>query len=291
MNLRHNNNSQQNIDDHPLNDAVKSRTTTAKEETRGLLISHRPPGAFESNWGETLLEEHKDYLKTDARTEEGRLDIARVNDVVDEWKTCLSEYDTRTSCAKKNYDLALMIARKGVRVNFGFGHAEGFHRAGSSIQAMTGSRIDSETGVIDGPGDLTYQYFVDANVIKDDSFKKDANFQDVVETALTGKCMFFDEPSNVEVKWMSTPIETTSARVILAAFKEVSRQTSDNKYQSVRKNCLVSIGSMGRTALYGLDVNDYDHRPDTSKAAPFCRTTIQSVTNAAKSLEAAEKEK
>ena len=71
MNLRHNNNSQQNVDEHPLRDVVKSRTTTAKEETRGHPISHRPPGAFESNWGETLLEEHKDYLKTDARTEEG----------------------------------------------------------------------------------------------------------------------------------------------------------------------------------------------------------------------------
>ena len=65
---------------------------------------------------------------------------------------------------------------------------------------MTGSRIDSKTGVISGPCNLTYQYFVDSRVIEKDSFEAGARFQDVVESALTGKCMFLDKPSNVEVK-------------------------------------------------------------------------------------------
>jgi hypothetical protein len=120
-----------------------------------------------------------------------------VNGVVDEWNTCMLDYDDTTLCARKNYDLAFIIAKKDTRVDFGFGHAEGFHRAGSSIQAMTGSAIDCVTGVIEGPCNLTYQNFVDAGVIKKTSFQADANFQVVVERALTGKCMFFDGTSTV----------------------------------------------------------------------------------------------
>ena len=33
---------------------------------------------------------------------------------------------------------------------------------------------------------------------EEDSFEAGARFQDVVESALTGKCIFLDEPSNVE---------------------------------------------------------------------------------------------
>jgi len=116
-----------------------------------------------------------------------------VNNVEEEWNEHLSAYNSNTSCARKNYDLAYIIAKQGSRVNFGSDQAEGFHRAGSSIQAMTGSRIDSKTGVISGPCDLDYQYFVDLSVIEKDSFKAGARFQDVVEVALTGKCMFFDK--------------------------------------------------------------------------------------------------
>ena len=79
--------SKQDLDSHPLGDAVKSRTTTNKEETRGILISHCPPGIFKLNWGELLLEEQKNYLKTDARPDKGRLIVVRVNDVVGEWET------------------------------------------------------------------------------------------------------------------------------------------------------------------------------------------------------------
>ena len=194
------------------------------------------------------------------------------------------DYDDDTLCARKNYDLAFIIAKKGTRVDFGFGHTEGFHRAGSSIQAMTGSGIDCVTGVIEGPCNLTYQNFVDAGVIKKKSFDADANFQEIVETALIGKCMFFDETSNVEVKWISTAIEDIPASVVLDAFKEFSKQTSDNKYQSVRKNSFVIIGNMGRTALHDLDEKHYVHRPNTSKAARFVKTKFQSATDAKKSL-------
>ena len=79
---------------------------------------------------------------------------------------------------------------------------------------------------------------------------------------------------------MSTPIKDTSASVILAAFKEFSKQTSTNKYQSMRKNSLVSIGNMGRTALHDLDDDHCVHRPNTSKAARFVKTKFQTVTNA-----------
>ena len=122
---------------------VKSRTTTNKQETRGILISHRPVSTFDPNWGELLLEERKNYLQTDARTANGRQVVVGVNNVEEEWDEHLSAYNSNTSCARKNYDLAYIIAKQGSRVNFGSDQAKGFHRAGSSIQAMTGSRTDS----------------------------------------------------------------------------------------------------------------------------------------------------
>ena len=87
---------------------------------------------------------------------------------------------------------------------------------------------------------------------------------------------------------MSTPIDVTSAELILSAFKKISEQTLDNKYKSVRKHALVSIGNMGRTALKDLVENHYGHRPGTPKAARFNRTTTQTVKNADESLKAAQ---
>jgi hypothetical protein len=86
------------------------------------------------------------------------------------------------------------------------------------------------------------------------------------------------------VKWISTPIKDIPASVVLDAFKEFSKQTSDNKYQSVRKNSFVIIGNMGRTALRDLDEKHYVHRPDTSKAARFVMTKSQTPTQAKDSL-------
>ena len=188
---------------HPKDNMAKSRTATASEETRSILILHCQSSDFAPYWGEVLLETHKDYLKTNARTDEGRQVFVVVNNVVTKWETCLSGYTSDTLTVKKCYDLALIIARKGCRVEFGFGEPEGFHRAGSSVQALTGSRIDCTTGVISGTCELTYQQFVDSGVVKVSAFDPGARFQDVVENALSGKCIYFDKTSNVEVKEIS----------------------------------------------------------------------------------------
>ena len=79
---------------------AKSKTATASEETKGVSISHRPPGDFASDWDEVLLERHKDYLKTNARTDNGQQVVTGVNNVVDLWQTCLSGYISDTSTAK-----------------------------------------------------------------------------------------------------------------------------------------------------------------------------------------------
>ena len=96
-----------------------------------------------------------------------------------------------------------------------------------SIQALTGSKIDSITGVIKRPCELTYQQIVDSGVVKVGNFFPNARFQDVVKNALSGKCIYFDEISNVEVKWISAKIETTPVHIILKAFKMISEQTSN----------------------------------------------------------------
>ena len=83
---------------------------------------------------------------------------------------------------------------------------------------------------------------------------------------------------------MSTPIDITSAEVILSTFKKISEQTLGNKYKSVQKYDLVIIENMGRTTLKDLVDNHYGHRTNTSKAARFNRTTIKTVENADKSL-------
>ena len=64
---------------------AKSRTAMASEETRGAPISHRLPGDFDPDWSEVLLERHKDYLKTNTRTNDGRQVVAGVNNIMNEW--------------------------------------------------------------------------------------------------------------------------------------------------------------------------------------------------------------
>ena len=81
----------------------------------------------------------------------------RINSVETECETMLSVYPDETSTAKKWYDLALLIVMLGRRVMFGIGESEGFHRAGSSIQALTGRKIDGITGVFKHSCELTYQ--------------------------------------------------------------------------------------------------------------------------------------
>ena len=106
---------------------ARSRTTTASKETRGIPISHHPSGDFDPYWGEDLLKMHKDYLKSNARTNKGRQVVVVVNNVVTEWETCLLRYTNDTLTTKKCHDLALIIARKGWRVDFGSCGLEGFH--------------------------------------------------------------------------------------------------------------------------------------------------------------------
>ena len=91
---------------------VKSRTTTNKQETRGILIPNRPVGTFDPNLGELLLEEQKNYSQTKARSANGQKVVAGVNNVEEERNTRLSTYNTNTSCAKKNHDLAYIIEKK-----------------------------------------------------------------------------------------------------------------------------------------------------------------------------------
>ena len=66
-------------------------------------------------------------------------------------------------------ELTIRIAKKDDGVQFPFSQSEGFHRrGGSSIQALTGSKIDSITGITKKPCDLTYQHVVDSKAITAD---------------------------------------------------------------------------------------------------------------------------
>ena len=197
---------------------------------------------------------------------------------MDKWQACTSDYTSDTSTAKKCFDLVLIIA---------FGASEGFHRAGSYIQALIRSRLDSTTGVISGPCELTYQQFVDSGVTKLESVEREARSQDVVENVLSEKCVYFDETSNLEVKWISAKIEATPTHLILQAFRRISEQTSDNKYKSVQNPAWVTIGSMGCKALYGIPRNNCINCPDNSRVNKFFRMTVVGSKPARVSLDKA----
>ena len=96
---------------------------------------------------------------------------------------------------------------------------------------------------------------MDSGVFEVGSFEPDARFQDVVENALSEKCIYFDETLNLEVEWMSAKIEATPTHAILKAFKRISKDTSDNKLKSVRKPAWVKIGNMRCKFLYCIPRN------------------------------------
>ena len=94
------------------------------------------------------MSKFKEYLTTDARTKRGQTLIASVNGLKAKWNDLESSYHDNTHIAKKCYNLAYLVAKDGNEFVAGVGMNEGLHRGGAAIQALTGSKIDTTTGVI-----------------------------------------------------------------------------------------------------------------------------------------------
>ena len=149
------------------------------------------------------------------------------------------------------------------------GPFEGLHRIVGSIQALTCSTIDPNTGVLGGANTLTFDHFSNSNLIKledGQTFPIDKLFADIVEDNLKSKTSrFFNTPSYVQIKWVSTSIIDFPISGILAAFRTLSRQTSDNKHTSVRKNAWGMIGGAILEYMTNVSVDHILKSPDTTK--------------------------
>ena len=51
------------------------------------------------------------------------------------------------------------------------------------------------------------------------------NLQKVVETVMTGECLYFDETSNITIKWISVEITDEPVVLILHAFKKIESKS------------------------------------------------------------------
>ena len=274
---------------HPEDDMAPTRTAAAVE-THKHMISHRPQDSTSVTWGTEVLEKYSEYLKTDARTDAGRSQIAMINNVEVQWMELTSKYNEKTPIAKKCYELARLVAKEGSGFNVRFGHSEGFHRGGSSIQALTGSKIDTLTGVISAPSALAYTDFEIYGLMGPDERQDGRDFQDVVETALKGPCLFFDRTSYVGVKWIKTAICDEPIKTILDAFKKTSEQISNNKITSARKSATVLIGNLGRDALDSITTVELSHTPNTTSHI-FAQTVITNKPGAKKKIAVARTKK
>ena len=271
--------------DHPHDDLAPVKNAALYRTDSADIISHRPNGAFKSSWGSDLLNKEKEYLKINARTNEGQMKIAIAHNVKTEWEAHIREFDSNTPIATKCFKLRKLVSERGFGFKFRIGLEEGGHRGGAAIQALTGSRIDDTTGIISGPGNLTYKDMTDGGHMNFDEVPNTGTFQDQVQLALSGRCQWFDEISYVRVKYVSTDIPDITIETVLSDLKTVSEQLSDNKIKSVRKAAWIKIGELGRNALLHVDVNNIDHIPDTSTAR-FDATKLTSAAAARKLIAA-----
>ena len=267
---------------HPKTDIATTRTATHINISTHN-ISHRPSENHSATWGRTMLEEYKKYLNTNARTIDGQAFIAHTNGVSNEWNEMVSSYNHDTPVAKKCYDLAVLVAKKGNNCFAHIGMNEGLHRGGAAIQALTGSKIDTETGAINAACNLSYSTFEEVGLMTNDDIPVDSNFQDMVETTLIGECAYFDTILNVSVHWISSTIEEVDIESVLSAFKCNSRQISDNKLTSARKSSWVQIGETARSFLNSVTLNSLNHTPKT-EGRVFSQTIIANKIKAIKKI-------
>ena len=89
--------------------------------------------------------------------------------------------------------MAYLVAKDGTEFAVRVGMNEGLHRGGAAIQALTGSKIDTITGVIATPSELSYSDFVGCGLMNKDDVPQHSTFQTVVEKALGGTCLFLTQ--------------------------------------------------------------------------------------------------
>ena len=97
------------------------------------IISHRPNGALNLTWGSDLLNKEREYLRTNARTNEGQMTIAIAHNVKTEWEAHVREFDSNTPIATKCFNLRKLVCERGKGIKFRIGLREGGHRGGAAI--------------------------------------------------------------------------------------------------------------------------------------------------------------
>ena len=222
------------------------------------------PTTFDGNWFEKWYNDDggKEYYMIDANTDEGRTEIAEFNGFKKEWAE--KKYDINTAAWRKNHDLALLVAKKGVKGNVYVGPREGMHRCQAIATAMLAGRIDPYTGVIK-PGRLQYADFADVNLVPVEDSGLGENIQEVLESVLTKKQL---SPMLTDVTTVTgTYINTKDGRVrdITAQMRILSKATSNNKRASVTKGTFVLIGEYLTAFVNSASEHNMKCNPDMHK--------------------------
>jgi hypothetical protein len=278
--------------DEPRNDndlaSVRIASTCTTSDTR--KITHRPTTNFKADWGGKKLDSLKDYLSTNARTKDGRSYIAKTNNVSEEWEVILKTSPENTPVTTLCYKLAVLVAENTTRKErLVFGSTEGFHRCLASIQALVGSKIDGQTGVIEGPGLLSYDDFAKNDIlIPEDVHSRYPKLQDLIQYVHINKCQYFDTPSTVEVRYLSSSAHVISTSKMLSILRDFSAQISTNKKTSAANSAFVQIGNYGRRMIENIPDLNITHRPNTKRKTPINRTTFKTVNEAKKEMKKAE---
>jgi hypothetical protein len=215
-------------------------------------VQYRPSrDNFKKTWGEELIKSEmvKEYLSLDATTKEGRLIIAKMNEVEEDWKKKDAEYTDVTFVQQKCYDLLHLVAKNDKRP-FVCGHIEGWHRTGAVISLMTGKGIDPTTGVLSK--DLSFDDFrrciqLEGEQQPDPTVGK---FQLFLHNKLTGseghdKCNFVEQTSSMTVYYINVSSEEEEdLEQILLRLRNHSLAISEQKRTSAKKSTEVMIADL-----------------------------------------------
>ena len=250
-------------------------------------VTYRPPQeGFDKEWGQHKLDEWKKYLLEDPLTAEGRKNIATYNGFENDWEVCVEKHGENTPVTTMLFELLHLYAKNGSKHHVYFTWWEGQHRLGAMAQALTGSKIEETTGVIEKPGQLTLQDFVNYGLQPSEYVDDDFNFQQHVEQALTSMDKdtypFLHEKCRIDVSWIKTKDGDVSA--ILQLARQMSLSISESKTTSVRKSAFNEIGTLGKNYINSLSKDQMRRRPDTTgtsvNTVPVKKLTLARTTYA-----------
>ena len=231
------------------------------------MTTYRPQGTeVLDNWGMSVIEskEFREAVVCDPKTDKGRLTIAKYHQVEREWKAKRQKYEPSTPGYVKNYDLLYLVADESKEPHRS-GWDEGLHRNLAAVQALTCSKVCPVTGILEEPGSLKVQHFLDVGIkpLRGNP-PTDEELLACNEKIHSGETPspYFAKEIVVDMSWIKPTVNSVST--ILDARRIISKHRSDSKILSVRKDSFKLIGELGKQFILSVPAQSRTNRPNTS---------------------------